>query len=172
MSRIPIVVVIALIYISPSLAADESLVSDKFKFTLATYHEDGFDGVMPNTWIGKYIQLKNENATIEGVKVEHSLESRKSALGMGIGLEVAPLFGTYGVFRTSIRNDKSTYIAIGVTIDELSMDETGVLESRNDGGFSYGFGTNNPSYNIEYMMYMDEENYEVSAIGLGLISEF
>jgi hypothetical protein len=76
------------------------------------------------------------------------------------------------VFRTSITNDRSTYLAIGITADELILDENDRLESGNDSEFSYGFGVNNSSYNIEYMMYMDEENSGVTAFSVGFISEF
>jgi hypothetical protein len=169
MSRISIIVVIALFYSSPSLAVGEELASDRFQYTPTTYHVDGFGKA--NAWVGLYGQFNYENA-IEEIKAEESLESRKNALGMGIGLEVAPLFGTYGVFRTSIKEDESTYVAVGITADELFRDETEILDSRYDSEFSYGFGINNSSYNIEYMMYMDQENYEVTAISLGFVSEF
>ena len=172
MSRIPIVIVIALLYSSPSLATGDGFVSDRFQYTPATYHEDGFDGTEADDWMGIYGQLIYEYTTIEEVQVEEALESSKSALGTSIGLEVAPLYGTYGVFRTSIENDESTYLAIGITADELSLDGVDSLDSSNEGEFSYGFGINNSSYNIEYMVYMDEENRGVSAIGLGFISEF
>ena len=172
MSKIPIVLVIAFLYSSPSLAVGEGPVSDRFQYTPASYHEGEFDGAKANAWVGLYGQFENENTLIEEVKVEESLERRKNALGMGIGLEIAPLFGTYGVFRTSIKNDTSTYVAIGITADALSIDAADSLDSRNDGEFSYGFGVNNSSYNVEYMVYMDEENRGVSAIGLGFISEF
>jgi hypothetical protein len=172
MSRISIVVVIALFYSSSSLAVGEDPESDRFQYTPATYHVDGFGEETANAWVSLYGQYKNENTTIEEINIEKSLESRESALGTGIGLEVAPLFGTYGVFRTSITNDKSTYVAIGITADELLMDEADSFESTNNSEFSYGFGVNNSSYNIEYMMYMDEENSGVTAFSVGFISEF
>jgi hypothetical protein len=56
--------------------------------------------------------------------------------------------------------------------EELAMDEVDSSDSWDSIGFSYGFGVSNPSFNIEYMMSMDEGNYEISAIGLGLVSEF
>ena len=177
MSRTPIVIVIAFLYISPPLAASDGLISDGFQYTPAAYHEGGFDGAEANAWMGLYGQFKNENTLIEEIMAEESLEHRKSALGTSIGFEFAPLYGTYGVFRTtinrtSIENDESTYLAIGITADELSLDGADSPDSRNEGEFSYGFGVNNSSYNIEYMVYMDEENYGVSAISLGFISEF
>jgi len=164
--------VIALFYSSSSLAAGEAPASDKFQQTPATYHVDGFGEATTNAWVSLYGQYKNENTTVEGIKLGDRLESRESALGPGIGLEVAPMFGTYGIYRTSITNDESTYVAIGITVDELFMDEADSFESRNDSEFSYGFGVNNSSYNIEYMMYMDEESYGVAAFSVGFISEF
>ena len=172
MRRISIVVVIALFYSSSSLAAGEAPASDKFQQTPATYHVDGFGEATTNAWVSLYGQYKNENTTVEGIKLGDRLESRESALGPGIGLEVAPMFGTYGIYRTSITNDESTYVAIGITVDELFMDEAESFEGRNDSEFSYGFGVNNSSYNIEYMMYMDEESYGVAAFSVGFISEF
>ena len=172
MSRILIVVVITLFYSASSLAVGEGTASDRFQYTPATYHVDGFGGAKTNAWVSLFGQFKNDNTAIEETRIEESFENRESALGMSIGLEVAPLFGTYGVFRTSITNDESTYLAIGFTADELFMDETDSLEDSNDSEFSYGFGVNNSSYNIEYMMYMDEENYGVAAFSVGFISEF
>jgi len=172
MRKIAIAVVIALFYSSSSLAAGEGPASDELQYTPATYYVDGFGEATTNAWVSLYGQYKDENTTIEGIKIGDTLESRGSALGPGIGLEVAPMFGTYGVFRTSITNNESTYVAIGITVDELFMDEADSFDSRNDSEFSYGFGVNNSSYNIEYMMYMDEENYGVAAFSVGFISEF
>ena len=162
----------AYLYSSPSLAADEAQASGGFQHTLASYHEDGFDGAKPIAWVGKYGQLTNENVTIEESSVDASLDRRSSALGAGIGMGVTPLFDTYGVFRTSSNHDNSTYVALGFISDELTMDEAGTSDSRDDSGFSYGFGVNNSSSNFEYMMSVDQDNYEVSAIGMRFISEF
>jgi hypothetical protein len=172
MRRISIVLVIALFYSSPSLAAGEDPVSDRFQYTPATYHVDGFGEATANASVSLYGQYINENTTVEGIKIGDTLESRGSGLGPGIGLEVAPMFGTYGIYRKSVADDESTYVAIGITVDELFMDEADSFESSNDSEFSYGFGVNHSSYNIEYMMYMDEENYGVAAFSVGFISEF
>ena len=85
---------------------------------------------------------------------------------------VAPLFDSYGVVRASGSQGKSTYVALGFISDELTMDEAGTSDSRNESGFSYGFGVNDSSSNFEYMMSVGQENHEVSAIGMRFISEF
>jgi hypothetical protein len=54
----------------------------------------------------------------------------------------------------------------------LTKDEADTSYSSNDSDLSFGFGIDNKLFNIEYMMYVDEGNYEISAISLGYISEF
>jgi hypothetical protein len=172
MERILLVVAIAFLYSSASLAADEDRATGGFRYTLVNYHEGVFDGAKPTAWVGKYGQLTNENVTIEEKSLIDSQDRIRSVLGTSIGLGVAPFYGTYGVFRTSTNLDKSTYVAVGFILDELTMDEAGTSDSWDDSGFSYGFGISNSSFNIEYMMSVDEENFDVSAISLGFISEF
>ena len=148
------------------------VASDGFQYTPVSYQEDGFNGAKQTSWAGKYGQLTNENVTIEGKSADAWLNRGSSTPGKGIGMGVAPLFDTYGVFRTSDRNDKSTYLALGYISDELTMDEAGTSDSRDDNRLSYGFGVNNSTSNFEYMMSVDQENYAVSAIGMSFISKF
>ncbi len=149
-----------------------SEASDGFQYTPVSYHEDGFDRAKQTSWASKYGQLTNENVTIDERSVDDWLDRRSSTLGKGVGMGVTPLFDTYGVFRTSGSHDKSTYVALGYISDELTMDEAGTSDSRDDNGFSYGFGVNNTTSNFEYMMSVNQEDYEVSAVGMRFISEF
>jgi len=171
MDRILLVIAIAFLYSSSSFAVDEERASEGFQYSLVSYHEDGFDGAKPTAWTGEYARLANTSVTIE----ESSLDRKVSVLGTSIGLGVAPFYGNYGVFRTSSSRDNSTYVAVGFVLDELAMDEagtSGTSYSWNDSGISYGFGMNKSSYNIEYMLSVDEENLDLSAISLGFTKEF
>ena len=168
MDRILTVIAIAFLYSSSSFAVDKNRASEGFQYSLVSYHEDGFDGAKLAAWTGKYGRLPDESMTIE----DRSLNRNVSVPGTSIGLGVAPFYGNYGVFRTSSSPDNSTYIAVGFVIDELAMEETGTSDSWDDNGFSYGFGMNNSSYNIEYMLSVDEENFDLSAISLGFTTEF
>jgi hypothetical protein len=172
MDRILLVVAIALLYSSSSFAVNEDRASEGFQYSLASYHEDVFDGAKPTAWKGKYGRLANESMTIEEISLDDSLDRKVSAPGTSIGLGVAPFYGNYGVFRTSSSRDNSTYIAVGFILDELTMDEDGTSGSWDDSGLSYGFGINNSSFNIEYMLSVDEENFDLSAISLGFTTEF
>ena len=147
------------------------VASEEFVHTSARYHEDGFDGAKPIARVGEYLQLTNEDVTSEEKSVDDWLTSRSSTPGTSVGLGAAPLFDTYGVIRTS-GSHKSKYVALGFISDELTMDETGTSDSRDESGLSYGFGVNKSSSNFEYMMSVDQENYDVSAIGMRFTSEF
>jgi len=172
MDRMLTVIAIALFYSSPSFAIDEDRASEGFQYSLVSYHEDGFDGASPTAWTGEYGRLADESMTEEESPLDYSLDRKEIILGTSIGLGVAPFYSNHGVFRTSSGPDNSTYIAVGFVIDELAMDEAGTSDSWNDSGFSYGFGMNNSSYNIEYMLSVDEENFDLSAISLGFTTEF
>jgi hypothetical protein len=149
-----------------------STAFDGLQYSLVSYQENGFDGAKQTSWADQYGKLENEDLSTDERSVDDWLDSNSSAPGTGIGMGVAPLFDTYGVFRTSGSHDKSTYVALGYISDELTMDEAGTSDSRDDNGFSYGFGVNNSTSNFEYMMSVDQENYEVSAIGMRFISKF
>lgn len=172
MSRTLLPIATAIFFSSPSLAVDKFPAPGVFQHTLVAYHEDGPGGVKPNAWLSNDGAPRNENVTDARILVDDSQDRSQHAQGMGVGLEVAPLFGTYGVFRTSSKNDNSTYLALGVILDEYIVDESETLDDMNDSGLSYGFGVNKSSYKLEYMMYVDEEDYAVSAISLGIVSEF
>jgi hypothetical protein len=172
MDRILFIVAIALLYSSSSLAADEDRAANRFLNNLITYHEDGYDEKKPISWVGKYEQLTNVNLITEEKSMNDSLDRNRSDMETYIDSGVAPLFGTYSVFRTSGEQDGSSYVALGFNLDELTRDEGDTSYSRDDSDLSFGFGVNNSSFNIEYMMYVNEENYEISAISLGFISAF
>ena len=159
------------LYSSPSLAADEDRASGAFQYTVISYYEDGVDGAKPGAWVCNDGQLANENVALEEKSVNDSLDSN-SASGTGIGMGVTPLFDTYGVIRASSSHDKSTYLALGFISDGLTMDEDDTSDSRDESAFSYGFGVNSSSSNFEYMMSLDQENRDVTAIGMRFTSEF
>ena len=162
----------AYLYNSTSSAVDADQASREFQHTLAGYHEKGLDGVKPIVWVDEYGEFTSENVAIEERSVNDFLERKRGTVETGIGMGVTPLFDTYGVFRTSSSNDQSTYVVLGFISDEMIMDEAGTSDSTNDSGLSYGFGVNKSSSNFEYMMSMDEDGYEVSAVGLRFTSEF
>jgi hypothetical protein len=172
MDRILFIVAIALLYSSSSLAADEDPAANRFQNNLLTYSEDGYDEKKSISWVGKFGRLTNLNLATVEKSINVSLDRNKSDMERHIGPGVAPLFGTQGVLRTSGEQDGSPYVALGFNLDELTRDEADTSYSWGDSDLSFGFGVNNSSFKIEYMMYVSEENYDISAISLGYISAF
>ena len=172
MDRILFIVAIALLYSSSSLAADGGRASNGFPNNLISYHKDGSNEKKANLWVDKYGQHTNEKLTTGEKLINDSLDLDRGFMETYIGPGVAPLFGTYSVLRTSGKQDGASYVALGFNLDELTQDEANTSYSSNDSDLSFGFGIKNTLSNIEYMMHVDEENYEISAISLGYISEF
>lgn len=172
MDRILTVLMSAFLYSSCSFAADVDRVSEGFQYSLDGFYADPFNETKAVAWIEEYSQPGNETGTTNERSLDYSQTRKVSAEGTSIGWGVAPFYDSHGVFRTSSSDDKPTYFAVGIVIDELAVDEAGISDRNVDGQFSYGFGIKNSSYNIEYMMSLDEDNYELSAISLGFSSEF
>jgi hypothetical protein len=172
MDRILFIVAITLLYSSSSLAADEDQAANRFGNNLITNYADGHDEIKPIPSVDQYGQLTNLNLTTEAKSIIVSMDRNKSNMETHIGPAIVPLFGTYGVFRTSGEQDGSSYVALGFNFDELTRDEADTSYSWDDSDLSFGFGVNNSSFKIEYMMHVNEENYDISAISLGYISAF
>jgi hypothetical protein len=172
MDRILFIVAIALFYSSSPMAADEDQAAYRFQNNLITYSEDGYDEKQPIPWVGKSGQRTNLNLTTEEKSINVLLDRNRNDMGTHIGPGVAPLFGTHGVLRTSGEQDGSSYVALGINLDELTREEADTSYRWSDRDLSFGFGVNNSSSKIEYMLYVSEENYDISAISLGYSSAF
>lgn len=172
MDKILFILAIALLYSSSSLAADEGRATDGFQHNLITNHKDGSNEKKPTFWLGRYAQFTSLNLTTKEELINNALARNRRTMESYIGPGVTPLFGTYSIVRTNGKQDGSAYVALGFNLDELTRDEADTSYSSNDRDLSLGFGVNNTFSNIEYMMYVNEDNYEISAISLGYISKF
>lgn len=173
MGKILIIAAIAILYSSASAAADKDRAAVVFQYTLATSQVDGFDGAKLAASAGNYGQLTSKTSAFEENSVDDSLQRMRSVLGKNVDLGIAPMFGTDGVFRTRGSQDKSAYVALGFVLDDTATDEEAVTSNIwDEGGLSYGFGVNHSSFNVEYMMHMNDGNDDISAVSLSLTSEF
>jgi len=172
MEKILLVVTLAFLYSPISLAASEGNSYGGFQYALVTYEEDGFDDIEPTALVGRYGQFVSDNVAIEGRLGIGLQDDSIDVLGVDVDLEIDHLLGVYGVFHATSNSDTSVYGVLGFTQGELSVDVLGETFTDDDSGLSYGFGVNIQSFNIEYMMYLDEDDYEVSAISLGYIANF
>ena len=89
-----------------------------------------------------------------------------------VDLEVENLYGVYAVFHSDDSNAAQVYGVLGITKGELKVEGPGFSAEEDDSGLSYGIGVNVGAFNLEYMSYLDEDDYDVTAISLGYIAEF
>ena len=153
-------------------AAQEGSKYAGLQYALVTYEEDGFDDVEPTALVGRIGQFTSDNFAIEG-RLGFGLQDDTIDVGpFDLDLEVNSLFGVYGVLQSSPSNGISVYGILGFSRVELEATALGVSVSDDDTGLSYGFGLNLKGFNVEYMSYLDEDDYQISALSLGFVAEF
>ena len=163
MKKILLVITFAFFYSSISLAASEGDTYGGLQYGLVTYSEDGFPDAEPTALVGRYGKFVKDNVAVEG---RFGIGLQDDTV-LGIDVEVDTFFGVYGVFHVSSNSDTSLYGVLGFTKGEVTASVPGFSFSQDDSGLSYGFGVDINSFNIEYMLYLDETDYDVSAISFG-----
>ena len=162
---------------SPAYAAGQGSSYVGAQYALVTYDEEGFDDVEPTALVGRLGHFVNDNVAIEG-RIGLGLQDDEVEVDLGflgtvdVEVEVENLFGIYAAIHSSSSSDTSFYGIFGFTQGELEASALGIDVSEDESGFSYGFGLNINKFNIEYMSYLDEDDFEVTAISLGFVNEF
>ena len=89
-----------------------------------------------------------------------------------VEIEVNYLGGVYGVFHTDTEATATFYGLIGFTQGELEASVLGESVEEDESGFSYGVGVNISYFNLEYMSYLDKDDFTVTAISAGFVVDF
>ncbi len=159
------------VYSSHAPAADEEQRYFGFQYSLVTYDEDG-DEAEPTALIARYGQFLNNWFAIEG-RIGFGLEDDSLEVGsLDIDVKVEHIIGLYGVFHTGSISIASLYGIVGYTQIDLEGSAHGITIDENANGLSYGLGVNIGSLSIEYMDYIEDDYYDVTAISLGYIFRF
>ena len=171
--KIAFVVVALLVGYSSSLwAAGQGEKYGGLQYALVTYDEEGLDDVEPTALVGKLGVFVNDNVAIEG-RIGFGLQDDTVDIGpFEVDFEVDSLLGIYGVLYSSMESDTAFYGVLGYTQGELEGSAFGVTVSEDESGLSYGFGVNFGAFNLEYMSYLDEDDFEATAISLGFVTRF
>ena len=163
---------LALAFGMTALSANESTGASQLRYSLISDYEMEYGNPKSVIWLGGYGQPENDSGYSEVELNGGLLPGDQPVSELGVGAGVAPLFSEYGVLRANGNMPGSTYLALGVVVDEATMDETELPNSWDVIDLSYGIGVSKSSYDVEYMLSMDEEGDGVSAVGLGINSRF
>jgi len=163
------------------------------QYVLATYDEDGMEEFKP-TALGIRLGMHlNDNFSIEGRlatgmeddSINDTLPPPDDDINVTLTAELDILSGVYGIGHLNVTEALSVYGLIGYTYAEwtakgkatVSGGSVSASSSNDDAGLSVGFGaefdmTENLALNLEYTQYLDESDYDISAIGLGVVYGF
>ena len=169
---------IALLIATPAFAAGgQGTNYVGLQYALVTYDEEGFDDVEPTALVGRLGHFVTDNVAVEG-RIGFGLQDDEVEVDLGflgtvdVEVEIEHIFGIYAAIHSSSTSDIAVYGILGYSQGEVEASALGVEASEDESGFSYGFGLNIKKFNIEYMSYLDEDDFEVTAISLGFVHQF
>ena len=135
----------------------------------------------PGLVMGRFGKFQNDHFALEA-RMGFGLESESQTLSGstdGVILDMGPIIGLYGVGHFDIGSKASIYGLIGVSyVQGNTFLETptsrGYPESQKDNGISIGVGAdigiwNNIGLNLEYVSYINNSDFDISALGIGVV---
>lgn len=162
-------ILIAILFAPGLSAANEGTTYAGVQYAIVEIDFDGIGDVEPTALIGKLGYFINDNIAIEG-RLGTGLQDDDL---LGVDVEIDSIFGIYGVFHTSGESDTRFYGILGYTDAEAEFDGPGGSAEGDESDISYGFGVNIGKVNIEYIIYIDDEDdTDATAISIGFVSQF
>ena len=151
-------------------------------FTQVTYDQDvASKDAEPTALIGRLGYFPTDYFAIEGRLGLGLSEDSVSATGpdgfggtmtVDVDFEIDRLFGAYAAGYLPLGDVAAAYGLVGITNVKATVSANGFSESDTDTGLSYGVGIDfypSSGFGItaEYMQYLDESGYDLSAVSIG-----
>ena len=92
--------------------------------------------------------------------------------GVDVDFDVENFFGLYGLYHIGWGSNASLYGLLGVTNGEIKLSTLGVSTDNRETNLSYGIGLNIARLNFEYVHYIHDNDFDVTAISFGFVSKF
>ena len=143
------------------------------QYALGNYSEEGISQEAdPSVLIGRYGTYLLDNFAIEGRVGIGIANDTLVFSGLEVDVDVDYIVGVYALGHMNIAKGSSVYGLIGFTQAEITASTFGVSVTDDDSGVSFGVGADIGAFNIEYIQYLNESEYEYSAISFGFTSNF
>ena len=148
------------------------------------YQEDGISETFsPTMLVGRFGRFLNPNFSVEGrlgFGLDEDTQNVQEFLNIETTLEIDRLFGIYGTGHFNLTESSSIYGVLGFSSVKgiASFPSLPGLESSEDNSsFSYGIGADigigsSWALNIEYMRYLDDDEFELDAANIGATFSF
>ena len=135
----------------------------------------------PGLVMGRFGKFQNDSFALEarmGFGMESDTQSLSGSTDNVI-LDMGPLIGVYGVGHFDIGSIASIYGLVGVSYAHSNTfletpTSRSYPESQKDNGLSIGVGADigvwkNIGINLEYVSYINNSDFDISALGIGVI---
>ena len=151
-------------------------------FTQLTYDEDGVsEDAEPTALIARLGYFATDYFAVEGrlgIGLSDDTVSVTGPDGFGgtvtadVDVELDRLFGAYAAGYLPLGDVAAAYGLVGITNAKATVSANGFSDSDTDTGLGYGVGiefypTEEFGLNAEYMQYLDESGYDLSALSIG-----
>jgi len=92
--------------------------------------------------------------------------------GVDVDFDVENFFGLYGLYHIGWGSNASLYGLLGVTNGEIKISPALGFSTDRETSLSYGIGLNIARLNFEFVHYMHDNDFDVTAISIGYVSKF
>ena len=168
-----IVATFVFIFSSASIAGGFGQNYMGVQYALGKYSKEGTSQKAdPSVLLGRYGMNLHNNFSIEGRLGIGIAGDTLVFSGLEVDVEVDYMVGVYALGHMNIAKGSSVYGLVGFTQAELTASTFGVSATDDDSGVSFGVGANLGAFNIEYIQYLNESEYEFSALSFGFITHF
>ena len=148
-----------------------------FQYAMVDVDVDDFDeDFEPSAAVFRIGQYMTPDISIEGRfgigLQDDSVDVEVFFTDVEIEVDIKHIMGVYAVLHGGT-DDARFYGLVGLTRakSEASV-ENFDDEDETESGLSFGFGMNISNFNIEYMRYLNEDEFDAIAISLGYVSSF
>lgn len=130
----------------------------------------------PTTLVARVGRYFKKHYALEGRIAFPVHDDSKTISGTDTSVGLFGLLGGYGAARINLGERFSFYGIGGLSLVAWKVGTPVASDSSSDLGLSYGIGTDidvgMTILNIEYMSYLDDDNFDFDALALGLKIEF
>ena len=158
---------LSLVPINPLFAAEHHYWGISYALTTLGASSNAEEAA-PTAILGKLGQRLDDRYAVEGRFGLGVLDDSVSAVDVSID----SLMGVYLLRYLPMNNTASLYGILGYTQAEVTTSPVGPSQSTRKNGVSFGIGADLGSINIEFIQYLDENDFDINAVSVGYTAKF
>lgn len=138
--------------------------------------DDQTESFSPTTLVLRAGQFFRDHYSLEGRMAVPLSDDNKTISGASTTVGLFSMLGVYGTARVTLKKRYSVYAIAGLSLVSKEVAVSNMDRSDTDTGISYGagmdIGSGGAKFNLEYISYLDESDFDFDAFALGLTLVF